>query len=160
MVDKSNFEIMKEIENLRFKRAIIPEDTIDLNINTLDLGDASKSMVCVCIYARFKRRNGSYSSQLVFSRSRVVPQGMTQPRAELYAALINAYAGEVVRRSFKKFHKEAIKFTDSQISLHWITNEEKPLKQWTRNRVIEILRFTNKNQWYYVDTKDMLADVR
>ena len=89
----------------------------------------------------------------------MTPQGMSQPRAELYAALINAYAGEVVRRSFKQYHKEAIKFTDSQISLHWITNEEKPLKQWTRNRVIEILRFTTKAQWYYVQTKDMLADI-
>ena len=116
-------------------------------------------MVCVCIYARFKRRDGTYSCQLVFSRSRVVPQGMSQPRAELYAALINAYAGEVVRRSFRQDHKEAIKFTDSQISLHWITNQEKSLKQWTRNRVMEILRFTTKAKWSYVQTKDMLADI-
>ena len=86
----------------------------------------------MCIYARFKRCGGTYCCQLVFSRSRVVSQGMSQPRAELYAALINAFAGEVVRRSFKQYHKEATKFTDSQISLHWITNEEKPLKLWTR----------------------------
>ena len=26
-------------------------------------------------------------------------------------------------------------------------------------RVIEILRFTTKAQWYYVQTKDMLADI-
>ena len=156
---ESNFKIMKDIGTLRFKHAIIPEDAVDLNINTLDFGDASQSMVCVCIYARFKRRDGTYSCQLVFSSSRVVPQGMSQPRAELYAALINAYAGEVVRGSFKQYHKEAIKFTGSQISLHWITNEEKPLKQWTRNRVIEILRFTRKAQWYYVQTKDMVADI-
>ena len=116
-------------------------------------------MVCMCIYARFKRCGGTYSCQLVFSRSRVVSQGMSQPRAELYAALINAYAGEVVRRSFKQYHKEATKFTDSQISLNWITNEEKPLKLWTRNRVIEILRFTTKAQWYYVQTKYILADI-
>ena len=93
---ESNFEIVKDIGTLRFKRAIIPEDAVDLNISG--------------------------------------PQ---------YAALINTYAGEVVRRSFKQYHKNAIKFTDSQISLHWITNEEKPLK-WAQNRVIEILRFTTK----------------
>ena len=98
---ESNFKIMKDIGTLCFKRAIIPKDAVDLNINTLDFGEARQSMVCVCIYARFKRRDGTYSCQLVFSRSRVVPQGMSQPRAELYAALINAYADEVVRRSFK-----------------------------------------------------------
>ena len=38
---ESNFKIMKDIGTLRFKRAIIPEDAVDLNINTLDFGDAS-----------------------------------------------------------------------------------------------------------------------
>ena len=52
---------------------------------------------------------------------------------------------EVVRRSFKNLHKEAFNFTDSQISLFWITNDQKPLKQWVRNRVIEIQRFTKIN---------------
>ena len=156
---EANFDVIKSIGSIRFKRAVVPEDAIDLNINTLDFGDASKSMVCSCVYARFKRRNGLYSCQLVFARTRVVPQGMTQPRAELYAALTNAYTGEIVRRSFKEFHKESIKFTDSQICLYWLTNEEKPLKLWTRNRVIEILRFTSKQQWYYVQSEDMAADI-
>ena len=40
--------------------------------------------------------------------------------------------------------------TDSQITLHWIHNEEKTLEQWLRNRVIEIQRFTSKQQWYYL----------
>ena len=156
---EANFDVIKSIGSIRFKRAVVPEDAIDLNINTLDFGDASKSMVCSCVYARFKRRNGLYSCQLVFARTRVVPQRMTQPRAELYAALTNAYTGEIVRRSFKEFHKESIKFTDSQICLYWLTNEEKPLKLWTRNRVIEILRFTSKQQWYYVQSEDMAADI-
>ena len=50
---ESNFEMMKEIGNLRFKRAVIPEDAVNLEVNTLDFGDASHSMVCVAIYARF-----------------------------------------------------------------------------------------------------------
>ena len=77
----SNFKIMKDIGTRCFKRAIIPEDAVELNINTLDFGDASQSMVCVSIYARCKRRDGTHSCQLVFSRSRVVPQRMSQPRA-------------------------------------------------------------------------------
>lgn len=156
---ESNFNLIKSIGTLRFKRAIVPEDAIDLNINTLDFGDASKSMVCSCVYARFKRRNGSYSCQLVFARTRVVPKDMSLPRAELYAALTNAHTGEVVRRSFKDYHQSSLKFTDSQICLHWLSNDEKPLKLWTRNRVIETLRFTSKQQWYYVQSEDMAADI-
>ena len=98
----------------------------------------SSHLLITSVYVRFKNKNGDFSCQLVFARSRVIPKGMIQPRGELYAALTNAYTGEVVKRSFKKFHKQAIKFTDSQITLFWISNDEKHLKQWTRNRVIEI----------------------
>ena len=156
---ESNFQVMQEIGDLRFNRAIVPEDAVNLQINTLDFGDASQFMVCTCVYARFKRRNGNHSCQLVLSRTKVVPQGMSQPRAELLAALTNSYTGKVVRRSFKNFHQSAIKFTDSQICLYWITNDQKPLKQWVRNRVIEIQRFTSQDQWFYIQSKDMIADL-
>jgi len=132
---------------------------VSLDLNTLEFGDASQSLVCICIYARFLRKNGLYSCQLIFSRTRVVPQDMSMPRAELYAALINAHTGEIIRRSFHDWHKHSIKFTDSQIALHWINNDQKPLKQWVRNRVIEILRFTSKDQWHYIQSKNMMADI-
>ncbi|XP_066917508.1 uncharacterized protein [Clytia hemisphaerica] len=156
---ESHFDLMKEINNLKYQRAIIPEDAISLDLETIDFGDASQSAVCSCIYVRFKKKSGGSSCQLVLSRTRVVPKGMSLPRAELYAALINAYTGEVVRRSFNKYHKNAIKLTDNQASLFWITNDEKPLDQWVRNRVIEILRFTTANQWYYIQSDNNLADI-
>ncbi|XP_066916884.1 uncharacterized protein [Clytia hemisphaerica] len=156
---ESHFDLMKEINNLKYQRAIIPEDAISLDLETIDFGDASQSTVCSCIYVRFKKKSGGSSCQLVLSRTRVVPKGMSLPRAELYAALINAYTGEVVRRSFNKYHKNAIKLTDNQASLFWITNDEKPLDQWVRNRVIEILRFTTANQWYYIQSDNNLADI-
>ena len=54
---ESNFEMMKEIGNLRFKRAVIPEDAVNLEVNTVDLGDASESMAYIAVYVRFLRRN-------------------------------------------------------------------------------------------------------
>eukprot|EP00794_Sanderia_malayensis_P001062 gene1062-biopygen292 len=156
---ESNFQMIQEIGNLKFKRAIIPEDAMSMDINTIDFGDASQSMVCVAIYACFHRQNGQYSSQLILSRTRCVPKGTSQPRSELYAALINTHTGEVVKRSLGKFHRSAVKLTDSQIALYWIDGEDKPLKQWVRNRVIEIRRFTEKDQWYYISTNNMIADL-
>ncbi|XP_066935302.1 uncharacterized protein [Clytia hemisphaerica] len=150
---------MTQLGEIQFRRAVIPEDAISTNIQTLDFGDASQSLVCVCIYARYTRRNGQFSSQLVFARSRTVPNGLSLPRAELMASLINTHTGEVVKRSFGQYHKSNIKFTDSQIALHWITNDEKPLKLWARNRVIDINRFSNRNQWFYINTADMMADI-
>ena len=53
----SHFEMMQEIVNLRFQGAVVPEDAVNLDINTIDTADASNKMACVAIYARFLRRN-------------------------------------------------------------------------------------------------------
>ena len=156
---KSNFLMMQEISTMRFKRTIIPEDAASLQIDTIDTGDASKSIACVAIYARLKRQNGEFSCQLVFARLKLIEEGTTQPRAELIAAMLNAHTGEVVRRAFGKFHKKTVKVGDSQIVLHWIYNHHKALKQWVRTRVIEICRFTERSQWYYIESKRLIADL-
>ena len=111
----SHFHMTEELKNLRWSRAVIPENAVDLSCTTLDFGDASRILVCVAIYVRFELKNGLYSTQLIFAKSRLVPDNMTQPRAELYAALVNTHAGEVVRRSLGAKHQGSLKFTDSQI---------------------------------------------
>ena len=75
--------MMQEIDNLRFQRGVVPEEAANLDINTIDAADASNKMACIAIYARCPRNNGTYSCQLVFSRSKVVPDKLSQPRAEL-----------------------------------------------------------------------------
>uniref|UniRef100_A0A7M6DQR2 Peptidase aspartic putative domain-containing protein n=1 Tax=Clytia hemisphaerica TaxID=252671 RepID=A0A7M6DQR2_9CNID len=155
---EDNFTMMQEIKNIRYQRTIVPPDAVNLNINTVDFGDASKQMAAVAIYARMLRKNGEYSSQLIFSRSKVISP-TTQPRAELIAAVLNAHTGEVVRRALKSKHDGSIKLTDSTINLHWISNDEITLKPFVRNRIIEIKRFTSSENWYYINTKQMLADL-
>ena len=155
----SHFEMMTEIKDLQYNRAVVPDDAISLDINTLEFGDASKDLICIAIYVRFMRKCGIYSCQLIFARSRLVPKDMTIPRAELYAALVNSHAGETVRRAIQKHWKGSTKFTDSQIVLFWISRDMRVLKPWTRNRVIEIRRFTDISQWYYVETANMIADL-
>ena len=156
---RDHFEMMSEIRNLRYQRAVVPDDAASLDVTTLDFGDASKSLICAAIYVRFKRKNSEFSCQLMFSRSKLVPDGMTQPRAELFAALLCTHTGEIVRRALSKFHQQAFKFTDSQIALYWMTNDDIVLKQWTRSRVVEILRLTEKSIWWYVCSEDMIADI-
>ena len=90
----------------------------------------------------------TFSCQLVFSRSKIIPDGLFQPRAELFAATINVHAGEIVRRSLQS--KGRVKLTDSQVVLHWINNHDKPVKQWVRNRMVEMNRYTEPSEWIYV----------
>ena len=122
---ESHFQMMNEIKTLKYQRAVIPEDAIDTQVNTLDFRDASREIACIAIYARFKHKDGSYSYQLVFTWSRLILTEVIQPPAELYAALINTHTEEIIRRAFGQHHMNAFKFTDSQIVLHWISNENR-----------------------------------
>ena len=155
----SHIEMIKEISKVRFKRAVVPPDAVSLDINTVDTGDASKEIACSAIYVRYLRKCGSYSCELIFARSKLLPDGTTQPRAEMVAALLNTHTGEVVRRALSEYHKFSTKLTDSKIVLCWISNKDIPLKSWVRNRVVEIHRFTDFLSWLLVKSADMIADL-
>ena len=120
--------MMNEIKTLKYQLAVIPEDAVDTQVESLDFGDASREIACIAMYARFKQKDASYLCQLEFAQSRLIPTKMTQPQAELYAALINTHTGEVLKRAFRQHHANSFKFTDSQIVLYWIGNENCSLK--------------------------------
>ena len=135
-----NFSVIQELRDVVFNRAVVPDDAVSLDIETIDVADASNELLCCAIYARFKLKSGDYSCQLVFARSKLVPDDMSMPRAELSAAVMNAAMGHVVKISFGKFHKGHTKLTDSQVALHWINTYKSELLLWVRNKVIEINR--------------------
>ena len=92
--------MMQEVKKIQYQRAVVPEDADNLDIQTLDLGDASENIACAAIYVRFKRKNGLYSCKLIFARSRMSEEP-TQPRGELVAALLKTYTGQTVKQSAK-----------------------------------------------------------
>ena len=74
-------------------------------LSQLIRGGASSSLICSAIYARFERNDGLFSCLLVFSWSKVLPEGISTPRAELIAAVLNATTGHTVQKAFETFHK-------------------------------------------------------
>ena len=104
-------------------------------------------------------KDGTFSCQLVFSRSKVVPEGTSIPRAELMAATMNAATGHTVKRAFGTYHRKTTKLTDSMVALYWICSKRTVLKTWVRNRVIEINRLVDMSCWRYVKSSNMIADL-
>ena len=90
---------MKELSHLKWRRAIVPSNAKNLNIFTIDAGDATPNIACVSIYARFELKDGSFSCQLVLGRTKILPEGTTTPRGELTAVLMNATTGHVVGKA-------------------------------------------------------------
>ena len=153
-----NFDLIEEMRNIQFNRAVVPPDAVSLDVETIDTADASENLVCAAIYVRFLRKNGSHSCQLIFARTKII-HGLSIPRAELVAAVLNASTGHIVRLSLKKHHKRGWKVTDSQVVLNWITSPKAILKMWARNRVVEITRLTNPDEWFHTTTENMVADL-
>ena len=72
-----HFEMMKEIWNLKFHRVVIHANAVNLNIHTICTANVSNQITCAAIYATFLRRNESYSMQLIFSRSKIISDGLS-----------------------------------------------------------------------------------
>ena len=156
---ESNFDMINELKQVTYRRAVIPPDAKNLQMETLDMADASMKLICAAIYARFEKRDGSFSCQLIFARSKILPEGTTTPRGELLAAELNAATGFTVKRALGDRHTRAWKFSDSMVALHWIHCEKNVLDTFVRNRHISINRLCNKEDWRYTDTKEMVADI-
>ena len=100
------------------------------------------------------------SCQLLLAKSKIISEGTSLPRAELVAATLNTHTTEIVKRALKRQNiVKVIYVLDSEISLHWIASQTKPLKPWVRNRVIEISRYTEVPQWFHVESELNPADI-
>ena len=154
-----NFELINKLDGIHFSRATVPSDAVSLDMETIEAGDASTELMCAAVYVRFKRKSGNYSCELVIGKTKLVPTGMTVPRAELLAAEINSSLGNLAQRAFDEKIVKKFKITDSKITLHWIHAWDKPLKIWTRNRVNEILRLSTLETWYLVPGNEMPCDI-
>ena len=133
----ANFDLIKELGSLTFRCAVIPDDAVNLDTETLDAADAGETLICSAIYIRYKRHCGKYLCRLIFGRT-IVIHDLTIPRSELAATLLNASTCHVDRLSLKDMHKKSWKLTDSQVTLHWLNCTKSALKMWVRNRVVEI----------------------
>ena len=57
---KTNFELIKTLGQIKFKRSMVPKDAINLNIETIEMADSSQNLACAAVYVRFKRKFGGF----------------------------------------------------------------------------------------------------
>ena len=43
---EANFDVIRELGNIQFKRAVVPDDAVNLDIETIDTTDAGENLVC------------------------------------------------------------------------------------------------------------------
>ena len=91
------------------------------------------------------------------SKSRVAPlKKLTLPQLELMAAVVGARLASYLRNQLKI--TRTVYWSDSQIVIHWLSST-KELKQFVKNRVIEIRKSTSNATWNYCPSSDNPADL-
>ena len=141
---KTLIENINRTEVIKIQRCYSLNNVNDpyISVQLIGFSDASPVAYGCCIYFKFVTRSGNIKISFIASKSRVAPlkRKETIPRLEL---LGNLLLSRLVQSILKAVENELtfdniICFTDSQVSLSWIKAEEKELKTFVQNRVIEI----------------------
>jgi len=140
-----------------------------VKISIFAFGDASNKAYATCIYLVGTHADGSFSRNIVLSKSRIAPKKMVETteetfsivRLELLAALITARAVTYVKKAFENKYEiqETHCFTDSLINLCRIKNGPAKYKLWVANRLEEILTHTKAEQWRHCAGPQNPADL-
>lgn len=165
-------QLKKEIPQLnkiKIPRCFFQNNGEPLKIQLFAFGDASTNAYATAIYIVGFHGNGSISSNIAFSKTRIAPLSMIKNkeekqsivRLELLAALITARAVVYVQTAVSKKQpvSDVFCFTDSLINLCRIRRGPERYKLWVANRIAEILQLTKQEQWKHCAGPENPADL-
>ncbi|GFY37460.1 integrase catalytic domain-containing protein [Trichonephila inaurata madagascariensis] len=114
----------------------------------LGYSDASEAAYGAIVYMRCVKEDGTTTTKLIGSKSRVAPiKVISIPRFELSACLLLAQLVEKVRLSLQVHLAKIILHTDSTIAIAWINTPANQLKTFVGNRVSKIQTLTENFEW-------------
>ena len=120
--------------------------------------DASKEAYATVAYLVCRYSDESTTSRIVASKSRVAPtKAVTIPRLELMGAVLSTRLAKNISKTLEV--GEPIFWTDSTNVLYWIRNDSREFKPFVANRIGEIHRSTNPQQWRHIPGESNPADL-
>ncbi|XP_028393184.1 uncharacterized protein LOC114517595 [Dendronephthya gigantea] len=147
---------LQEIPKISFPRCLRLERPTDIQLHVFS--DASKVAYAAAAYLVCKYLDRLPTSCLISSKCRVSPvKAMTIPRLELMGAIIATRLAKKLKRTLKV---ESVTFrVDSTNVLYWVRNQSRNFKTFIANRIGEIQRSTNPDQWRHIPGEINPADL-
>ncbi|XP_014674050.1 PREDICTED: uncharacterized protein LOC106814267 [Priapulus caudatus] len=141
-------------------RCIMPTESRDAVCELHHFSDASEKAYGRCTYMRCISKQGRIHTTLVMSKGRVATiKQLTIPRLELQAAVLSAKVDCLLRRELELCITKSYFWTDSELVLKYIKNEARRFQVFVGNRISTIRQLTEPDQWYYIASEDIPADV-
>ena len=148
------------LNELRIKRCYRSSDFGNLVDMTLHcFSDASFVGYGVACYLRLVDESGRVEVPLVMGKARVSPmKPTTVPRLELTAATLSVQIAAMLVEELQLQDVKVYFWIDNRVVLGYIYNEKRRYRIYVANRVQIIDKYSKKEQWKYVDTKDNPSD--
>ena len=153
---------LQDMEKISIDRNVLLQTDCQLEIELHGFSDASLQSYGACVYIRAVSKPGVSGVHLVASKSRLGPiKGSTIPRLELPGKALLSWLMAPVKKVLSKIINISNNFywTDSMVTLAWITSKGKNFKTFVENRVREIKENTSISRWFYSESKSNPADL-
>jgi len=122
--------------------------------------DASEQAYASVVYLRTEQSNGEVSVHLLSSKTKVAPvKSVSIPKLELCGALLLARHIVKVSSSLRCHIQEIHGWTDSTVTLGWISGYPNQWKTFVANRVTLIQERLPPSQWHHVPGDQNPADI-
>lgn len=119
--------------------------------------DSSEKAYVAVVYVKSADSKGKTQINLILAKSRVTPvQSIPLPRLELCGGVLLANLIDVIAENLKI--KKRYCWTDSSITLAWISSVLDKHKTFISNRISEIQSLTDVMEWRHVSSNDNPAD--
>ncbi|XP_011881903.1 PREDICTED: uncharacterized protein LOC105569780, partial [Vollenhovia emeryi] len=132
-------------------------DTCQVSIH--GFADASTVAYAAVVYARVESSSSPVTVTLLAGKSKVAPlKNLTVPRLELSAALLLTRLIEFVVSALRVDSAPIHCWTDSTVTLAWLSKHPSVWKTFVANRVSSIQTRMPSATWHYVNTHENPAD--
>ena len=124
-------------------------------------GDASPLAYAAVAYLQSFFADGSSTTSLVMSKTRVAPrEKVSLPRLELMAAVLAVRLRIYVVQQLAVSVSRVAYYTDSMITYHWCTSSSTGRwKVFVANRVAEIQGVSTASEWFHLPGDQNVADI-
>ena len=162
---QKRFTEFLDLPSMQINRCVVPPEAVDPDkLRLLCLSDAAAQAGGAAIYASYLLKDGSYSCQLLISKSKLMD--MSIPRNELSAILLMSELAFLAKKALGSIIQDILYFTDSTIALSWSHNTTKKLRMFVHNRVTTIRRFmfwtvgeSESLPLFHIDGNENIADL-
>jgi len=141
---------LSELENLQEINVprCLQESKLEKSISVQTFVDASKEAYGAVSYLRSEYTQGCYGARIIASKTRIGPlTSMSTPRLELTAATLGLHLTLSILAAFNIPIAQVRFWSDSRNVLYWIRGQGKQYRPFVANRIGEIQRQSNPEQW-------------